>query len=272
MSLGGMILTGFGASGGGGTELATPALAVVDNGDGTVTATVSGSTSGSTNTLYYQTQTGAFGGGTWTAAAGRSGDGTIAATVPPGFYWWYVGSAIAPDLTVSNMVYQNVASQTDPVHLQCLSAVQAVVQSLSLAGVAASSVVIKKLAADRILGSLKAGTLGVPLPAVVLVAETERQDAALGNNALDDIVYPVRAILVLVDNQEPTLAAGLPTVLEWRQKLNRAFRQQRLAGAATIIDTVVEPDAIADPQGWAAGFYVSAISFRFTSREPRGKG
>ena len=39
---------------------------------------------------------------------------------------------------------------------------------------------------------------------------------------------------------EPTLAANLPTNLDWRQKLNRAFRQQRLAGAATIIDTTAE--------------------------------
>lgn len=144
------------------------------------------------------------------------------------------------------------------------------IQSLALAGVANSSVVIKKLALDRILGSLKQGRLGVALPCVLLLPEPEEQNSAQGLNALDDVVYPVLAVLVLPDNQEPTLAANLPTNLQWRQKLNRAFRQQRLAGAATIIDTSVTPRAIADPQDWAAGYYVTALSFRFHSREPRG--
>jgi hypothetical protein len=268
MSLFSPLLLGFGSSGG--VTLDLPNLAVVDDGDGTITATIAGSTAGAINTLYYQAVDGQLGGSTWVSAGSRSSDGTITATIPAGYYWWYAASAISPDEVVSNMVYQNVASTSDPVHLACLKGVQAVVQSLALAGVASSSVVIMKLAADRILGSLKAGTLGVPLPAVVLLAETEHQNAAQGNNAQDDVVYPVRAILVLVDNQEPTLAANLPTVLEWRQRLNRAFRQQRLPGAATIIDTAVEPEIIADPQAWAAGYYVSAITFRFTSREGRG--
>ncbi len=268
MSIFSPLLKGFGS--GSSAELASPTLTVVDNGDGTATATISGSTAGTTNTLYYQAVDGQLGGSIWSAAGERMADGTLTVTVPAGYYWWYVGSEISPDSAVSNMVYQNIASSTDPVHLQCLQGVQAVVQSLSLAGVAGSSVVIKKLAADRILGSLKAGTLGIPLPAVVLVAEPEQQEVSQGNNALDDVIYPVLAILVLIDNQEPTLAANLPTVFEWRQKLNRSFRQQRLAGAATIIDTAVQPKAIADPQSWAAGYYVSALSFRFTSREPRG--
>ena len=105
---------------------------------------------------------------------------------------------------------------------------------------------------------------------MLLLPEPEEQNSDQGLNALDDVVYPVLALLVLPDNQEPTLAANLPTNLGWRQKLNRAFRQQRLAGAATIIDTTVQPRAIADPQGWVANYYVSALSFRFTSREPRG--
>ncbi len=269
MSLTGILLKGFGSSA---AQLDTPLLAIVDHGDGSATATIAGSTAGSTNTLYYQAVDGQLGGSTWIAAGSRTADGTITLTVPGGYYWWYAASVISPDEVVSNMVYQNIASAADPVHWQCLEGVQAVVQSMSLAGVANTSIVVRKLAADRILGALKAGTLGVPLPAVILLPDTEQQDAAQGNNSLDDIVYPVLAMLIMVDNQEPTLAANLPTVLQWRERLNRAFRQQRLAGVSTIIDATVEPHTIVDPQGWAAGYFVSALCIKFTSREPRGFG
>lgn len=268
MSLCGILLKGFTPSGD--TSLATPTLLVRDNADGTVTATISGSTAGTTNTLYSQAIDGQLGGSNWTAAGDRSGDGSITVAAATGYYWWYVGSLLPPDGVVSNLVYQNVAASSDSVHLQCLKGVQAVIQSLALAGVVNSSVVIKKLALDRILGSLKQGRLGVVLPCVLLLPEAEEQDSAKGLNALDDIVYPVLALLVLPDNQEPTLAANLPTNLQWRQKLNRAFRQQRLTGASTIVDATVTPRIIADPQDWAAGFYVTALSFRFLSREPRG--
>jgi hypothetical protein len=266
----GMVLKGFGPSGGG-VSLLTPTLAVVDNGDGTITATITGSTSGTTNTLLYQTNTGAFGGVPFLTAGSRTGDGTIAdVTIPAGYYWWQVVSAISPDSVPSNVVYQSVASQSDPVHLQCCNAVQAVIQSLALAGVASSSVVVKKIAVDRILGTLKAN--GITLPAVLIIPESETQDPTRGNNNKDDVIYPVLAILVEVDNQEQTLSLDLPATLKWRQTCSRSFRQQRLTGVPIIIDATVQSRSIADPNGWSAGYYVSALSFRFTSREIRGFG
>ncbi len=227
MSLCGILLKGLGAPTG--LALASPTLALADNGDGSLTATITGSTAGTTNTLYFQAVQGQLGGSTWMSAGSRSGDGTLTATIAPGYYWWYVASTLAPDEAVSNMVYQNVINPSDSVHDQCCRAVQATIQSLGLAGVANSSVVIKKLALQRFLGSLR--TLGVPLPAVVILPEPEQQDPARGVNGLDDVVYPVTAVFIQTDNQEPTVAANLATVLGWRQKLNRAFRQQRLAGA-----------------------------------------
>jgi hypothetical protein len=59
---------------------ATPTLSVADAEDGTgATATVSGSTAGTTNTVYYRTPTGA----TWQTGGSRTGDGTVTLALTP---------------------------------------------------------------------------------------------------------------------------------------------------------------------------------------------
>lgn len=98
----------FGSQGGSsGTPVATPVLAVADAGDGTGgTATVSGATAGTTNTLYSQL----VGSSTWVARGSRTGDGTIAISPNPGvgFYWWKVVSTDGTTNALSNVVFRRL--------------------------------------------------------------------------------------------------------------------------------------------------------------------
>lgn len=103
MSLVGLLAKGFGptSGGGGSTPPAAPTLSVVDNGDGTATATVAGADSGTTNTVLLARWTGAIGTVDYSAAGSRSGNGAVNLTLDPGYYVAYVESALAGLATCS---------------------------------------------------------------------------------------------------------------------------------------------------------------------------
>lgn len=91
------------------TTFATvPTLAVVDNGDGTVTATVGNSISTSTNTFYYH-QTGTT---SWTSGGSRTGNGTIPVSLTNGRYFGYVISVVSDTSAVSSLVTFTVINGT----------------------------------------------------------------------------------------------------------------------------------------------------------------
>lgn len=90
-------------------SLPTPALSVVDNADGTgAVASIAGSASGTTNTIWVA------GDGLGFAIAGnRTGNGTVALSLPVGVYWGYVASTNGTELERSDLVRFAV---TDGVH------------------------------------------------------------------------------------------------------------------------------------------------------------
>lgn len=96
----------FPSAGGGGGSVATPTLVIVDNGDGTLTATISGSTAGTTNTVYYLPAD--MLSEDWTELGSRSGDGDVTESLAVGAYWFHVVSAGISDEAVSNVVYARV--------------------------------------------------------------------------------------------------------------------------------------------------------------------
>ena len=111
-------------------------LTITDNGDGTATAAISGSAGGSANTLYAANVNGGFGAANWVSAGTHTVDGSITVSaLAAWYYWWRVENVAAGSTTQSNLVYQAIASTTDPVHLQCCKAVQSVIQSLALVDV-----------------------------------------------------------------------------------------------------------------------------------------
>lgn len=78
---------GYGPVSGSGTAPNTPTLSITDNGDGTgAVAAVSGSSGGSSNTVYTAPWAAAGNNLTWTAATPRTGDGTVALSLTDGYY------------------------------------------------------------------------------------------------------------------------------------------------------------------------------------------
>lgn len=94
---------GYSTGGGGGSDPAIPTLACVDNGNGTATVTVSGSTAGSTNNIY--TQRGFPGVNTQSLAGIRTGDGAVTFNLGPGIYYVVCNSVLSGFTSVSLIYY-----------------------------------------------------------------------------------------------------------------------------------------------------------------------
>lgn len=102
----------YGLVGGGSTPApATPTITIND--DETI-VTVSGSTSGSTNTVYVANSPTAYGSVSGTSSGSRSSDGavTITPALDPGRYWVYVVSTTAGGAAVSNLLFIRVGVPT----------------------------------------------------------------------------------------------------------------------------------------------------------------
>jgi hypothetical protein len=263
MSLIGHLLRGFGSL----AVPSAPALIVVDNGNNTgALATISGSTATAMNTVYVQSFDGELGTTNWTSAGSRIGDGTLHLSLTVGHRLAYVNSTLSGVSSVSSVVYFVVTDGLAPVHLACLTAAQARIQALLLDGVGADSILVAKIPLDRNLGT---GS-GVALPAILLAPERETVDPQAGVNSLDDVGYGVMVTIVDRDNQEPTLHLNLDKYLLWREKIVRAFRNQRLPGVPGVMNCVVEPAEVVSGEAWSKNLFTSALVLRFVSREPRG--
>ena len=141
---------------------------------------------------------------------------------------------------------------------------QARVRLLGLDGLADGQVVIEKVSAGRNLAS------AVGLPAVVISPHRSAMPADAGTNSSDDVRYDVLVAIFDRDNQEPTLVENLDRHLLWRQRIARAFRNQRLAGVPEVINAEVEPAEGLLDEAWKRELMASAVLLRFTSRETRG--
>ncbi len=244
----------------------SPTITIVDNGLGTgATVTVSGSTGGSTNTFYRQTYDPASLGSTWVSAGSRTGDGTIAVTLSPGHYAGHVGSTFGGEANVSLLHYFRVIDPAESVLKRALDAVVTRVQALSLAGVTSSNIFVRNAAWDRDIGT----GLTKGLPAIVVApGPSERQSAGAGTNSRDDVGYPIVVSIFASDTQ--ALESNTNTYTLWRQKINRAFRNQALPGVVEIYRIEVEPGPIIDPGALLANRLASTMLLRCISREVRG--
>lgn len=240
--------------------LTAPTLSVSDSANGTGgVATLSGGDSGATNTISVQAVDGELGTSTWTSKGNRTGNGTVSISATSGFYWIRCVSVLSSETVVSNLVYQNFTSGTDAVLEQCLEAIQARIQGMSLSGIANSSVVIQKVPSDR----------NVTRPAIV-IGPVGGETVALtsGSNRRDDVGYPVFVGIIAADNQDQDTNRGRN--LLWREKIRRAFHAQRLPGVSLNYTCGVETRDIVAPDWFASMRFVSAMVIRCLAREPRG--
>jgi len=241
--------------------ISIPTLAVSDNADGTGgVATIAGGDAPSTHEVFVQRVDGELGTSTWLSKGSRVGNGTVDIAAEPGYYWVKVEATNGSESGTGNLVYAAFTSGDEAVLFQCLTAVQSRIQTLALSGIANQSVVVRKVPDDK----------NITKPAVVIAPlGRETLDPADGTNNRDDVGYPILVALLDGDNQNPT--SNHDRNLLWREKIRRAFHNQRLPGVDAIITAFVEPLPVTDAAAWfERNTFVTAMLLRFISREPRG--
>lgn len=255
MRVAGQLLRGWGGSTL--TPPNVPTLSAVDNGDGTgAVATVAGSTTGSTNTIYYQKVDGDFPDSGWTAGDSRTGNGTVDVAILPGLYWLMVRSTTSGGTVESAAIYLLVTSGADSIFEQCLDAVVAKIQGLSLTGVSSGQIQRRKVPWAR----------GFTPPFIAVCPLPETMSPNAGTNLRDDVGYAIAVTYAQAENQN--LVSNLDRALKWRERMTSAFHNQRLTGVDEIWRCTVEPSAVLLPDGVekqydAGGFIIRCMSRQF---------
>ena len=236
-------------------------LAVSDSGDGTGgAATISGVASGASTAIYYAAWTGTEGALTGTLAGTVTGNTTLAVNPGSGQYQWWALSTLTGTTTLSNIVFQSL-TDTDEVaiHYAILGAVKTRIASLGLSGLTTDRIYKKWM--PRALESVET------VPCVfVSPASAESYPGMLNNQ--DDVGYPV--LVAVVDRLQGDSAANMNRDLLWRQKIQAAFRYQRLPGVPSVINCDIRPGLIIDDGAYQKNYLASGILFMFISRQGRG--
>lgn len=260
----GQLLRGFGPDT---IPTAAPTLAVVNNDDGTATATIAVGDSSADNTVYVQRIDPNFRTQAWASAGTRTGNGTVTLTLASGVYFAQVRTGSG---AVSQAVYFVVTDGTKSITDQIADAVVARLQLASLPSIADASIVKREWESPQ----------NLPSEDCVLVCPVKLsmpwQD---GTTIHDDVGYDFAVVFLKrvggVDAdtglQEATLDGTSIDLWGHRiEKAGAAFRQQPLTGVTGVFFCAVEPFKLVTVPHWAAGRWVSGLTLRFKHRESRG--
>lgn len=256
MGLTGILLRGFGAASS--SAINSPTLAVVDNANGTATATVGNSTTGATNTVYVRSVVDWTTAGSWTSAGSRTGNGTVSLTLAAGYYWAYVESVLSGQEASGVPVGFRVTDGSLAVFRQCLDGVLARLQGMTFTGITSSNIEIRKLPWNR--NNTKPGMFIVPVP--------ERQDPTAGDNLRELIGYGIAVAVARTSNG--ALTDNLSAELLWRQQINKAFRNQKLDDVVENCKCDVEPGSVINASMFDKGYDVFSLTIRCWCHETRG--
>lgn len=224
-------------------------LTATNNGDGTVTVTVSGSSGGLVIINYGKFSLGLV---VWELFTTQVGDGPVTIVLPDGFYLFY-----AVDGTDVSPVVSSPVTGTDiAVLTEVRISIAAVINSLGLG----------------LLGGVQeqwaVHETNVMLPAVILThANTTptREQKFVGTT---DVGYPNR--VMICDRVEKYDSSNMPRYDLWRQKIGLAFDGQRLPGVRQVMICQVEDDNYSENVDNAYEFMVSQLVIRVFARHPVG--
>lgn len=212
----------------------------------------------------YMAFTGSLG-STWTSYGSNiTGNGTSALDLGVGYFFVYFANA-STGAVESPIFYVNSSASGTSVHYSCAEAIQAKIRSLSLTSIDNSDVIIRKLDSDR---GTDDGTYSYPM-IVISTFGIETMPNTGGTNLKDDVIYPVVVTILAADNQD--LSTNQNKYLLWRQKINRAFRNQNLSDVDEVYTVQVQPGPITSPNAfWERNLYHSSLIVKCKSREIRG--
>lgn len=152
------------------------------------------------------------------------------------------------------------------VHYDCLLAIQAGIQALSLSGLTSGNVVLHKIPTNAVkdLPSTK-------YPAVIVCPfGVEALDPNAGSNLRIDIVYPCLVGILVGDNSSQS--SNFNRTLDWRRQIIGKFHQKPAVFSAITgpFDVTVTPQAIVDAGAWIEkNLFASAMVVNVKSREAR---
>lgn len=245
----------------------TPTLTLADSGNGSgAIATVAGSTSGSTNTIYATQWAGGFINQAYTSYGSRTGDGAVSLALGLGYWFVYCGSTKS-GLDGANSLVSGVRVTDGAAALfnQCCDAIVAKIQALSLPSPWLPANVLKvKFPWTRTLiqGTVSAGIWVSP------VSDQIKQSL----NQSDDWGEAVQITAAQISNT--VLTTGLPAHLLCRQQIVDALLpvagQSALAGVTDVYNVVIESGPVIDQASFQMQFDVGAIVARCMIRRTRG--
>lgn len=231
-----------------------------DNGDNTgFNVAVSNADPGEVSTLYAQTINSDVPFWTFTQQSQITRNGNLTSSIV-GFHWYYVLSSVSG---VQPVLAGTSTDGLGSIHHNCLEAVKTRIISLNLNGISADDIKVIKVPLDR---GWDDGVLSYP-GIVISSVGVEQQSPTGGTNVRDDIEYPVFVSMLAADNQD--LVTNHSRYLRWRQRINAAFRQQRLPGVK-IESCTVQPMQITSIGAWFNAIHHSSLVIRCLSRETRG--
>ena len=250
-------------------------LTITDNADGTgVTVAITGSASGSTNTLYSVLDV-PLGNAPQVPYGPYTGDtsGIILALPVTTASWVWLVNDNSGTITVSTF-YRALATNGALAVATRLRA--AIVAELGLLVMTGSNTPPNTNIYPRLLENLAM----MYYPCVTVATAGEAESEAGTTTGRDDIVYPFRTRIIDSRAQQDD---SMRTVYEkWKEQAMRAFRNQpfsKVAGVAVVAESLinrVKPRAnqflqTPGPPG-PPGLYVMEFVINCTAREPRGLG
>ena len=224
------------------------------------TATISGTAGGATNSLYRALFTGQEGALIWQLVGTRIGDGTIAVGQPARVYWlWYATSVNGGATDVSQVVQKALTDTTYlSVRMRCINAISDRMKLLDLTDLRADRIVIRNFEDDPVQ----------QFPLCIVCPGPTPDQYTGGTNIRDDLGYDVQVLFQ--DRSDGGTEAPIAKWSLWREKGERAFRNQRLPGVDEIMWCDIEPARMIDPSKPIYQQIKTGFSIRCRSREVRG--
>lgn len=235
-------------------------LTIDDLGNGSgVSATIAGSAPGSTNTFFYQLVQNPFAPLSWTNAGSLVGDGSTTIALNPCYAFYYVQNTNGSVVTVSNIVYSQCSWNTDSVLYRCLTAIQAQLQTLTLAGLTSSQIQVRYL--PRALEEIDTWPL-------VCISPLGQESNPPYMTSIDEVDEPITVAYIAPQNANYN--ANLRANTKIREQINRRLRNQRLPGVPECMTVEQVPSGIMDLSAFAHLWFLGISIFRVKTRQTRG--
>jgi len=152
---------------------------------------------------------------------------------------------------------------SDSIFHSCMESIRQIILDQNLTDIAPTNVLILKRLRD-----LQTDLPITPYPCILIgPMGSEALNPLGGTNRHDDVVYPIRIVMVALDSQNQF--NNFDRNLLWRETIRRKINNKRLPGVDTCLRATVKPGSIVDAASWDKNKYVSVLDVEVTSRESR---